>query len=588
MITSAERNDSFDKFCSVNIFYLSRINNGYQRKNGIFTAEEFPGYTQVTATSSVWCEYVLRKGKEIMRKRLLSCLLAAALGLGTLTGCGGGSDGNAPGTGTESSSADKEGGENVVTFSMSEDVYTWDTMGQPVVPFYSIQLLIYDMLVRTDHAGNYEPGLATEWSVSDDGLDWTFKLREGVTFHNGEDFNAECVKATLERGAFNNTLNMNFLWSDIESVEAADDYTAVVHCKKPIGDMLNQLTYMPMLPAQALAEQGEELFQTSPGTGPWKFVSWDPGNEAVFVRSDDYWDWGDQKSNVDKIIYKPISEDTTRVSSMRTGEFDMISNIPPDQVEVLSGSEGVEVDSKPGTTISWMALQCGEGKPFADKNVRLALTHAIDRELIVESILGSGSPAYWPVMEGVTGYDQDLANQYSQYDPELAKKLLTESGYNGEEIYFMAIDGKVPRTKEVLQAVMSMMTEAGFNVKLEIMEGATFVTKRSAGDYDIAFSNVFYNNGSPWRHMITHWLSDSCNTELENPEITSLLTEARQTIDLEKQDELLKKAFSLMMEDGGRMCYFINLDTINAYSGKLSGIRLYNDTIVDLSRVMKN
>lgn len=523
------------------------------------------------------------------RKKLVSCLLAVTLGAAALTGCTGGGSG-AGGTGAESGASAGNNGKNetIVTFSMSEDVYTWDTMGQPVVPFYSIQLLIYDMLVRTDHAGNYTPGLATEWSVSEDGLDWTFHLREGVKFHNGEDFNAACVKATLERGAFDTTLNMNFLWSDIAEVEAVDDYTAIVHCKKPIGDMLNQLTYMPMLPAVALAEQGEDLFKTNPGTGAWKFVSWDPGNEAVFIRNDDYWDWGENKSNVDKIIYKPISEDTTRVSSMRTGEFDLISNIPPDQVEVLAGSEGVVVDSQPGTTISWMALQSGAGKPFADKNVRLALTHAIDRQLIVESILGSGSPAYWPVMEGVTGYDPVLEAKYNQYDPELAKQLLSDSSYNGEEIYFMAIDGKVPRTKEVLQAVMSMMTEAGFNVKLEIMEGATFVSKRSAGEYDIAFSNVFYNNGSPWRHMITHWLSDSCNTEMENPEVTALLTAAKETIDLEKQNELLKEAFTLMMEDGGRMCYFINLDTINAYSDGLSGVNAYNDTIIDLSRIMKN
>ena len=291
---------------------------------------------------------------------------------------------------------------------------------------------------------------------------------------------------------------------------------------------------------------------------------------------------------MDKIIYKPITEDTTRVSSMRTGEFDLISNIPPDQVDVLEETDGVTVDTQPGTTISWMALQCGEGKAFADKNVRLALTHAIDRQLVVDSILGSGSPAYWPVMEGVTGYDEEKAKEYNQYDPDLAKELLENSSYNGEEIYFMAIDGKVPRTKEVLQAVMSMMTEIGFNVKLEIMEGATFVSKRSAGDYDIAFSNVFYNNGSPWRHMITHWLSDSCNTQFEDTEVTKILTEAKHTIDLEKQDDLLKDAFTLMMEDGGRMCYFINLDTINAYSEKLSGVKCYNDTIVDLSHVMKN
>jgi len=246
------------------------------------------------------------------------------------------------------------------------------------------------------------------------------------------------------------------------------------------------------------------------------------------------------------------------------------------------------VDSQPGTTITWMALQSSDNKTFADKNARLALTHSIDRQLIVESILGSGSPSYWPVMKGVTGYEEASDGKYNQYDPELAKQLLADSSYNGEEIYFMAIDGKVPRTKEVLQAVMSMMTEAGFNVKLEIMEGATFVSKRSAGEYDLAFSNVFYNNGSPWRHMITHWLSDSCNTQLENPQITALLTQAKETIDLTEQDKLLKEAFTLMMEDGGRMCYFINLDTINAYSEKLSGVKTYNDTIVDLSRVMKN
>lgn len=527
-----------------------------------------------------------------MKKRIISCLLVSVLAAGTLLGCGGSKNNKAAETDQSNASAStvskNSDGEKVLTFSMSEDVYTWDPMGQPVVPFYSIELLIYDMLVRTDHEGNYEPGLATEWNVSEDGLDWTFKLKEGIKFHNGEDFNAECVKATLERAAFDNTLNMHFLWEDIKEVEVTDDYTVVVHCNKPIGDMLNQLTYMPMLPAKALAEEGEDLFKTNPGTGPWKFVSWDPGNEAVFARNDDYWDWGDEKSNVDKIIFKPITEDTTRVSSMRTGEFDLISNIPPDQVEVLEGSDDVVVDEQPGTTISWMSLQGGSGKPFADKNTRLALTHAIDRELIVDSILGSGSPAYWPVMQGVTGYDETVESKYNQYDPELAKKLLADSDYNGEEIYFMAIDGKVPRTKEVLQAVMSMMTEVGFNVKLEIMEGATFVAKRSAGDYDIAFSNVFYNNGSPWRHMITHWLSDSCNTEMENPDVTALLTEAKETIDLDKQSELLKKAFEMMMEDGGRICYFINLDTINAYSKKLSGINLYNDTIIDLSRVLKS
>jgi ABC-type transport system substrate-binding protein len=190
-------------------------------------------------------------------------------------------------------------------------------------------------------------------------------------------------------------------------------------------------------------------------------------------------------------------------------------------------------------------------------------------------------------MEGVIGYDANAANskEYAKYDPEMAKKLLADSNYNGEEIYFMAIDGKVPRTKEVLQAIQAMMTEVGFNVKLEIMEGATFVAKRSAGEYDLGFSNIFYGNGSSLNHANMHYVSDSAHTEFVNEKQLSLINEASMTVDLEKQNELMRQAFQIAMEEGAPMQYILSLDMFAIYTSNIENIVVFPDGVMDLRNI---
>lgn len=512
-------------------------------------------------------------------KRFLPVLMSMLILVSLITGC------NSKNKASTSSSSG--GGEVSITYSVAEDFYTWDPAGQPSIPSYIARILIYDRLIESDHAGNYTPSLATEWKVSDDGKDWNLKLRKGIKFHNGEDFTAESVKATYERMAKDKTLAMNYLWTTLTSVEVVNDYEVTFHFTDPYGAFLSEISTAPILPAKALKEQGADLFKTNPGTGAWKFVKWDPGNQAVFQRNDDYWNWGDKKSNVDKIIFKPISEDTTRVSGVRTGEINVAGDIPPDQVKILKDVKGVNIMKDPGSTITWFALQTGKGKPFADANVRKALTHAIDRKMIVENILGSGSPAYWPAMEGVIGYDPNAKDKYAQYDPELAKQLLKNSSYKGEEIYFMAINGKVPRTKEVLQAIMSMMTEVGFKVKLEIMEGATFVAKRSAGEYDMAFSNIFYGNGSSLNHANMHYITDSAKTQFVNQKQIDLMKEASRTVDLKKQNELMRQAFQITMEEVAPVVYLLSLDRIAAYTSNLDNVVVYPDGVMDLRRVVK-
>jgi len=511
-------------------------------------------------------------------KRFLSVSLTMLMIVGLVTGCGGKE------TSTSNSNAKEP---VVVTYSLAEDFYTWDPAGQPSIPSYDARILIYDTLVESDHKGNYTPSLATKWNVSADGKDWNFKLHEGIKFSNGEAFNAECVKATYERMAFDKTLSMHYLWSTLTSVEVVNDYEVTFHFSSPYGSFMSEVSTAPILPAIALKKLGNDLFKTNPGTGAWIFQKWDPGNEAVFVRNDNYWNWGKAKSNVDKIVFKPISEDTTRLSGIRTGEINVVGNIPADQVSTLEGVKDVKIVNQPGLTTTWFALQTGKGKAFADIKVREALTHCIDRKLIVDSILGSGTPAYWPTMEGVVGYDPNAKSKYAQYDPELAKKLLKESSYKGEEIYFMAIDGKISRSKEVLQAVMSMMTEVGFKVKLEVLEGATFVSKRSAGNYDMAFSNIFYGNGSSLNHANMHYTTDSAHTEYVNKDQLSLIKEASVTVDMEKQNELMRQAFEITMKETAPIVYFINLDSIAAYTSNLTNVVVFPDDVMDLRRIIK-
>lgn len=513
-----------------------------------------------------------------MLKKFVALSLSAAILAGSFTGCS---------TSSGGSSGASKSGEKVVTYSLAEDYYTWDPAGQPSMASYIARILIYDTLIESDHKGHYTPSLATKWGVTNDGKDWTFELRKGVKFSNGEPFNADCVKATFERMAQDKTLAMHYLWVNLTSVEVKDDYTCIFHFSEPMGAFLSEISVASILPAKALKTQGANLFKTNPGTGAWKFVSYNPGNETVFEKNKDYWNWDGKESNVDKIIFKPISEDTTRSSGIKTGEIDIAGDLPPDQALALKGQQGINVQQDPGLTMCFMSVETGKGKVFSDKNARLALTHCIDRESIVKNILGSGTAAFWPTMPGVIGYNADASKsqQYAKYDPALAKQLLKQSSYKGQQIYFMAINGKVPRTKEVLQAIQANMTDVGFNVKLDIMEGAAFVAKRSAGNYDLGFSNIYYGNGSSLNHANMHYTTDSAHTEFVNQDQLSLIKQASTSVDLTKQDQLMQQAFKITMEEAAPMIYVLSLDMFAVSSSKIKNLVAFPDGVMDLRRI---
>lgn len=530
--------------------------------------------------------------KKRFDKRFISIILSTVMLLSFLVGCGS-TETTSPGASTDGGSSNGDG-EVTFVFAGPNNITQWDPLNENKTNAYMLSKLTYNTLVNPYGENNsIAPELATEWSVSDDGLSWTFKLREGVKFHNGEDFNSDSVVATVQRLIDNPTLVHAAFWPSLDAVEALDEYTAVIHLKEPWGALLYQLVDTPMLPAQALAEKGDALFEFNAanqpiGTGPWIADAWTPGQDAEFVRNEDYWDWGNDKSNVDRILYRPVIEDTTRVSGIQTGDLDMIDAVPVEQAEALAKIDGIEVENFLGSAIVHLGFRTGDAhRVFADVNARKAINHAIDRNLLVESIAGGGRGSSWPAPEGVLGFDSNKA-AIPEYNVELAKELLAMTDYDGEPVSFIAPTGVFARNREVAQALLAMFTEIGLNVELEIMENAAFQERRASANYDVYLQRYPYPVGEPDSVITQRWLNDAHKSGYVNEELNNKILESKRESDPVKREQLLKEVFEIQWEVlAPHMAVYQQVTTL-AYREGVTGLRPRVDNVFDYSRVSVN
>ena len=503
------------------------------------------------------------------------CLVLVLLAVAGLLFAGGGGQ----------AAAAKPKAEVVFTFARPGDMITWDPQNVFSITAGTLWQLYYSTLVKTPSSGVYTPDLATEWSVSPDGLTWTFKLRKGVKFHNGEDFDSSSVVMTFERIMKNDKLMHHSTWAALESVSAPDAYTAVLKFKNPWSTMLTFLADAPMLPPKLWAAKGEAMFNDNIGTGPWKFSEWIPGQQIVFVRNDDYYGWGNEKSNVDKIIFKPIMEDTTRVSGVQTGDLDMVDTIPVDSINLLASNPNVKTDSILSSGIVYIGFGCDRG-PFQDYNARMAVNCGIDRQLLVDTIAGGGRAATCPVGEGCFGFDPNL--QMPKYDLALAKDYLAKSRYKGEKLKLIGSTGLFPRSKEIAQAMTSMLQEVGFNIELEILENALFNTRRAAGDYDILFTNMSLPSGDPENLIVNRWLNDPHKSGYVNKDMNALIVASVSEMDSKKREQILKDLFALQIQVAAPHINIYQVVNVIAYRKNISGIRYRIDNVYDYAHVMKN
>ncbi|MFN3663413.1 ABC transporter substrate-binding protein [Yoonia sp.] len=364
-----------------------------------------------------------------------------------------------------------------------------------------VAAVLYDRLIHIDDDGNFAPGLATEWDVSEDRLTWTFTLREGVTFHDGSPFTAADAVFTFDRipQVPNSPAPFTQRLAAIESAEAVDDYTLVITTTDPAPGLPTDLSTIYIV-SQNVGDAASADFDRGTaaiGTGPYRQVSYSPGENLVLERNPDY--WGDAP-DFDDVNIRFLENSASRVASLQAGEVDFIDSVPPNDLDRLREIADLTVIAEPSARMVYMGLDQLEettvmidpsvGNPFQDQRVREALSLAINREAIVDRIqFQSGAPANQFAPEGIFGHNPDIPQP--EYDPERARALLEEAGYgDGWAMMIHGPAGRYVNDTDVLLAVGQMWSQLGLDINVENVPANVYfgqATDREFSAFMVAF-----------------------------------------------------------------------------------------------------
>ncbi|MGG1659978.1 glutathione ABC transporter substrate-binding protein [Brevibacillus sp. NRS-1366] len=408
---------------------------------------------------------------------------------------------------------------------------------------------IYEGLVRLSKDMTYQPALATEWKQLSDVI-WEFKLRQGVTFHDGSPFNADAVVKTFERILDKNVgATRAQAFEMVKEVKPIDDFTIQFILKRPFAPFFTVLAGSEgsILSPKAVEQYGKELTKHPTGTGPFTFQSWLPGQEIVLVRNETY--WGEQ-AKVDKVVFKVIPEDATRIAMVESGEAHVAEQLPVSEINRVQSSKVMGLGSYDSFGVDYIGFNFRK-KPFDDVRVRQAISHAIDSGAIIQGIFnGIGTPANTSLAPTVFGYDPQV-KLYS-YDLNKARLLLKEAGYpDGFQASIYTSDNKLRIS--MAEVIQSQLKGIGIDLQVQVMEIGAYVAAASKGETEMFISNwgasadgdytqynLFHSRsqGSPGNHFF-----------YSNPQVDQLIDGARSEVASEKRKQLYAKAQQLEMED---------------------------------------
>ncbi len=429
---------------------------------------------------------------------------------------------------------------------------------------FRILMNVYDGLVRyKDGTLEPEPALATSWDISADGIVYTFKLRDGVWFHDGSGFNADAVKFNFDRMLDENhpyhdtgPFPLSFFFSAIEEVEAVDPLTVRFTLKSPYAPFLSNLAYPTglMVSPAAVARHGVAFGRSPSGTGPFKFVEW-RSNEAVVVEANtDYWDGAPALKTV---VFRPITDANTRTAEMLSGGIDLMVEVPPVALSKFQG-DGYTLHEQAGPHVWFLILNAKEG-PFADVRVRQAANYAINKEAIVKDVLeGTAEVAAGPTPPAFAwAYNENL--EPYPYDPERARRLIEDAGAAGAELTFYVTEGGSGMLDPVAMgtAIQADLEAVGFDVKIETYEWNTFlgmVNPGLEGKADMAEMAWMTNDPDtlPFLALRTEAFPDKGGFNsgyYSNPDVDKLLDAARAATDQAERARLYQEMQAIVQKD---------------------------------------
>ena len=511
-----------------------------------------------------------------MKKKLMAFLLLASLLCAALTGCGGSSTEKTPEGGqTQTGSTDAVA--NEITVGIAQDLDdSLDPHLAVAAGTKEVMFNVFEGLMKPTSTGDLTPAVAESYTVSEDRLTYTFTLREGVKFHNGDEVTAEDVVYSISRCA--DTTDGTPLveaFSVIQSVEAVDARTVAITIAEPSNEFISYMT-TAILPADY------DQQDTAPvGTGPFKFVSRAAQDNIVLEKFDEYWG---TPAYLDKVTFKIMENADSLVMSLQSGAIDLCSHLTSTQVAQLGGDFYVAE----GTMNLVQALYLNNAeKPFDDVRVRQALCYAVDKQGIIDLAFdGYGSPigsSMYPTFGKY--FDESLTNYYTN-DVEKAKSLLADAGYpNGFEMTITVPSNYQPHI-DTAQVLVEQLKEIGVTAKIELVEWGTWVSDVYAGrQFQSTVVGVDASNMTA-RALLERFTSDYAKNFINynNADYDALFQQALTTYDDAEQTAIYKAMEKNLTENAANV-YIQDLADLVAVRQGLEGVTFYPIYVLDLSTV---
>ena len=351
-----------------------------------------------------------------------------------------------------------------------------------------ISFNLFDNLVARHPDGKLHPALATSWKLTAP-TQWTFQIRKGVKWHNGDPFTAADAKYSLERTWDPGVkTRVSTVFTTIDRVEAPNPETLVITTKKPDPLLPQRLAFYggQIVPQKYLTAVGGDAFNAKPvGTGPVKFVSWTKDDRIVLDANADYWGG---KPDFDRMVMRAVPEMAPRVAALLKGEVDIITQLPPDQGERVNGNASTRVVGALYGGLYVLAVN-SKVKPLDNPLVKQALALGIDRELIVKELWrGRGIVPSGPIAKGDNHFDASLPAL--KYDAKEARARLSKSGYKNEEIVIETTSGYMANDKPMAEAIVAMWRDIGVNAKVEVLEYSV----RAQKNRDKTFKGMWWSD----------------------------------------------------------------------------------------------
>ena len=500
-------------------------------------------------------------------------------------------------TNTDSGTTEEAAAGGDLIIAELSDASSLDPHGSNDVPSSNIQSNLYETLVNRDANGELVPGLAESWTQVDD-LTWEFKLKSGVTFHDGEAFNAEAVKTSFDRLLDPEVASPRaFLFEMVTEVKVVDESTIQFVTEYPFSPLLAHLTHnggsiispksieedYAAMEADSSVKAGSVIGTNPVGTGPFKFESWTPGTEIKLVKFAEY---AGTPVHIDSVTFKVVPESATRVAELQSGYAHIIGAVEPGQVANVNTFDGASVLETASSSLTYLGFNT-EKEPFNDPKVRQAISKAIDRPTLIDGIYeGFGIPAISPLAPGIFGYTEDVTSM--AYNIDEAKALLAEAGYaDGFKTTIWTNDN--PARQQVAIVLQEELKKLNIQAEIEVMEFGSYLEKTAAGEHDMFILGWSNPTGDADYGLYALFHSsqhgDPGNRSFYTSEkVDELLEKGRREADPTAREAIYKEALQLI-SDESPMAFVLHPYTLTGVSDKVSGFNVGTDSIYQLRDV---